>query len=129
LDTLWNKFEDILRDELALELEESEAKLANLFGNLKYHKPVVKPISNENLKTKTDDKEDTKKSKDNVVKSPIKEVLKEHEKEETLADILQLLSVVKRPSWSEPRDDYEPRVYTSNLIIENAKADVDLLDL
>lgn len=134
METLWSKCENILRDELTLLLEETEAKLASIFGHSKSNKPVVKQINNQNLKIKQENKENIKKdkeNKENVVKTPIKEVLKEKEevKEETIADILQLLSVIKRPSWSESRDDYKPLVYTSNLIIKNPKADVDLLDL
>ena len=129
METLWNKCEDILKDELTLALEESEAKLASIFGSIKPNKPTMKPINNQNLMIKQEIKEDTKKDKENAVKTPVKEVLKEQVKEETLADILQLLSVVKRPSWSETRDDYKPLIYTSNLIIKNPDADVDLLDL
>ena len=130
LKTLRKKCEDILKDDLTSALEESEGKLSGLFGSFKPHKPAFKPITNQNLKIKQENKEEIKKDKnENAVKPLVKDVLKEQVKEETLADILQVLSLVKRPSWSESRDDYKPLVYTSNLIIENPKADVDLLEL
>jgi len=127
LESLRNKCQYILKDELALILEDSEAKLENLFGSFKKNKPDLKPSTNTVKSLKDEKKLEIKRDNSNIVKTPVKEILKEQENEE-LAEIFRALSDVRRPSWSEPRDNYNPLFYTSVLIKNDPKADIDLLD-
>jgi hypothetical protein len=111
---------------LASLLDDSEAKLESLIGPFKSNKANIKPLINKSVKN-LQEKKEIKADETDTVKTPIKEILKEQEKDE-LAEIFQAITSVRRPNWSEPRDDYNPLFYTSNLIKNNPKADIDLLD-
>jgi hypothetical protein len=135
LELLRNKCEFILTDELALILQDSEEKLKSLLDPYKFNREQIKPSIDKDLKTNKEIKEIKEETKEiksenqerKSAKTPVKEISKEQEKDE-LAEIFKELSATRRPSWSETRVDYSPLCYTSNLIKNDPKADIDLLD-